>query len=156
MRNGFFILLSNSLASTRVNDCPSTINLNNFQLLLQPLLETYQSRTVKSLALCCIELATGNPVVIAQDGRMKFGVNELRVDSRNCVTAKLPVKDDLAYIPFHQFLAGEISASRIKGKIVIIGYDGSQIHSISTAIGPVRAHRFFVYVLQSIYEQVGI
>ena len=61
-----------------------------------PLLETYQSRTVKSLALCCIELAIGNPVVIAPDGRMKFGVNELRVDSRNCVTARLPVKDDLA------------------------------------------------------------
>ena len=120
-----------------------------------PLLEVYQSRTVKSLAVCCIELATGNSVVIAPDGRMKFGLNELRVDSRNCVTAKLPVKDDLAYIPFHQFLAGEIPASRIKGKIVIIGYDGSQIHSISTAIGPVRAHRFFVYVLQSIYEQIG-
>jgi hypothetical protein len=33
------------------------------------------------------------------------------------------------------------------------GLSGS-IHSISTSIGPVRAHRFFVYALKSIYEQL--
>jgi CHASE2 domain-containing sensor protein len=120
-----------------------------------PLLETYQSRTVKSLVLCSIELATGRRAVLGPDGRMKFGEQVLRVDGSNCVTATMPAKDDLACIPFHQFLAAGIPASRIKGKIVIIGYDGPHIQSVSTAIGPVRAHRFFVYVLQSIYEQLG-
>jgi len=120
-----------------------------------PLLETYQSQTVKSLVVCCIELATGTQAVIAPDGRMMFGASGLRMDGRNCVTAKLPAKDDLAYIAFNEFLTGALPASRIKGKIVIIGYDGPHIQSTSTSIGPIRAHRFFVYTLQSVYEQVG-
>jgi hypothetical protein len=77
------------------------------------------------------------------------------VDDRNCVTAKLPPKDDLSYIPFNEFLAGEIPNGGIKGKIVIIGYDGPHIQTVSTSIGPIRAHRFFVYVLQSVYERLG-
>jgi hypothetical protein len=120
-----------------------------------PRLETYQSRTVKSLVVCCIELATDKSAVMGPNGTMKFGTNELRLDARNCVTARLPAKDDLAYIPFNQFLAGETPAKQIKGKVVIIGYDGPGIQSFDTAIGPVKAHRLFVYDLQSIYEQVG-
>jgi CHASE2 domain-containing sensor protein len=120
-----------------------------------PLLETYQSRTVKSLVVCCIELATGTRAVVSANGWMMFGANGLHMDGRLCVTAKLPAKDDLAYIPFDEFLAGGMPASRFKGKVVIIGYDGPHIPSISTSIGPVSTHRFFVYVLQSIYEQIG-
>jgi hypothetical protein len=120
-----------------------------------PLLETYQDRTVKSLVLCCIELATGKQSVIEPGQKVTFGTHHLRLDAHNCLQAKLPLNDDLAYIPFHRFLAGDIPASLIQGKVVIIGYDGPQIHSISTAIGQVRAHRFFIYVLQSIYEQLG-
>ena len=119
-----------------------------------PLLETYQSRTVKSLIVCCIEQATGRPARIASNSSMKFGASRLQMDSHNCVTANLPPKDDLAYIPFHQFLEGDIPASQIKGRIVIIGYDGPKMQSFSTTIGQVRGHRLFVYALQSIYEQV--
>jgi hypothetical protein len=120
-----------------------------------PLLETYQSRTVKSLVVCCIELATGTRAVISPDGRMMFGDSGLRMDGRYCVIANLPATDNLDYIPFNDFLDGGIPASRIKGKIVIIGYDGPHIQSIPTSIGPIRAHRLFVYALQSIYEQIG-
>jgi hypothetical protein len=77
------------------------------------------------------------------------------METRNCVSAKLPAKDDLEYIPFDRLVAGEIPSGQIKGKIVILGYDGAQIHSISTSIGPIRAHRFFVYTLKSVYEQLG-
>ena len=120
-----------------------------------PLLETYQSETVKSLTVCCIELATGKQAIIVPGQSLRFGTHELRVDSRNCVSAKLPAEDALEYIPFHRLVGGEILVSEIKGKIVILGYDGTQIHSISTSIGPIRAHRFFVYVLKSVYEQIG-
>jgi hypothetical protein len=128
------------------------VDFNSTQV---PLLEAYQSRTVKSLVVCCIELATGKSAVTGPDGNMKFGTNELRLDAQCCVTAKLPAKNDLAYIPFHQFLAGETPASQINGKVVILGYDGPNAQSFATAIGQVKAHRLFVYDLQSIYEQVG-
>jgi CHASE2 domain-containing sensor protein len=120
-----------------------------------PMLETYQSRTVKSLVVCCIELATEKSAVFGPDGSMRFGTNEFRLDGRSCVTARMPAKDDLAYIPFTQFLVGDTPANQIKGKVVIIGYDGPGIQSFETAIGPVKAHRLFVYDLESIYEQIG-
>lgn len=120
-----------------------------------PLLESYQERTVKSLVLCCIELATRKKAVIEPGQKVTFGKRALQLDAHNCIQAKLPMKDDLAYIPFEKFLAGDIPASLIHGKIVIIGYDGSQMHSFSTTIGQVRAHRLFIYDLQSIYNQLG-
>jgi CHASE2 domain-containing sensor protein len=120
-----------------------------------PMLETYQSRTVKSLVVCCIELATGKSAVLGTNGSMKFGTNEVWLDATSCVTARIPAKDDLAYIPFTRFLAGDTPANQIKGKVVIIGYDGPGIQSFDTAIGPVKAHRLFVYDLRSIYERIG-
>ena len=121
-----------------------------------PMLENYRSQTVKSLTVCCIELATGTQAIIEPGRRIKFGAQELRVDPNNCIRAKLPAIDDLDYIPFHQFVAGEIPLGRIKGKVVILGYDGAQMHSLPTAIGPIRAHRFFVYTLRSVYDQLGL
>jgi len=120
-----------------------------------PMLERYQNHTVKSLVLCCIELSTGKTAVIKPEQSVSFGTKELLLDAKNCVQATLPLKDDLDYIPFHRFLAGDIPMNQIQGKVVIIGYDGPQIDSISTSIGKIRAHRFFVYVLRSIYERVG-
>jgi hypothetical protein len=132
--------------------CPLT---NRVVSQILPLLENYQDRTVKSLVLCCIELATGKRAVIKPEQKVAFGMHELRLDARNCVQATLPLKDECEYIPFHRFVTGDIPASLIQGKVVIIGYDSPQIHSISTSIGQVRAHRQFIYVLQSIYEQLG-
>jgi CHASE2 domain-containing sensor protein len=60
-----------------------------------------------------------------------------------------------SHIPFNQFVEGGTPANQIKGKVVIIGYDGPGIQSFDTAIGPVKAPRLFVYDLESIYEQVG-
>jgi hypothetical protein len=77
------------------------------------------------------------------------------MDGRNCVMAKLPAKDDLADITFNEFPTRVLPARRIKGKIAVVGYDGPHILSISSSIGPIRAHRYFVYALQSIYEQLG-
>jgi hypothetical protein len=120
-----------------------------------PLLESYQDHTVKSLVLCCLELATGKPAVIEPGQKVKFGNRALQLDAHNCIQAKLPMKDELAYIPFDKFLAGDIPARLIQDKIVIIGYDGSQMPSFSTTIGQFRAHRLFIYDLQSIYNQLG-
>ncbi len=126
----------------------------DFDSLRVPLLETYQSNTVKSLVVCCIELAKGNRATISPEGKMKFGTNSLQADGQYCV-AKLPAKDDLAYIPFDDFLSGKVPASAIKGRVVIIGYDGPHIQTIPSIIGSIKAHRLFVYALKSVYEQIS-
>jgi hypothetical protein len=39
---------------------------------------------------------------------------------------------------------------KVKGAVVILGYDGKNIHSIETPIGKLGAHRFFIYGLRSV------
>lgn len=114
-----------------------------------PLVESYQSQAVKSLVLCCLEMATGERATIQAD-RVMFGSRHILMDAEQSVPMTLPEKDTLSYIPFHRFLDGETPASWIQEKIVIIGYDGPKIHSL----GGIRAHRFFIYSLASAYAQL--
>ncbi|HUR46434.1 MAG TPA: CHASE2 domain-containing protein [Candidatus Saccharimonadales bacterium] len=118
-----------------------------------PLLETFKGRTVKSLFVCAIELAIRQQALITPGEKIAFGRKSLALDPRNSIRIKLPARDDLSYIPFDKFLSGEIASRQIRGKVVIMGYDGPQMHSFQTPIGPVKAHRLFVYALQSLYDQ---
>ena len=40
----------------------------------------------------------------------------------------------------------------MKGAVVILGYDGKNIHSIQTPFGPLGAHRFFITELMSLVK----
>ena len=119
-----------------------------------PMLETYHGSTVKSLVLCCLELAAGKPAIVEPGQKLKLGDLELRLDSHNCIQTECPSKDDLSYIPFHDFIAGVVPMSQIKGKVVIIGYDGPKIHSVPSPLGQIHAHRFFIYALRSAWDQL--
>ncbi len=129
------------------------IGFVDFDSTNAPLLETYQGRTVKSLLLCCLEMAEGRPAEIHPGHDIAIGALDLPVDSLDRRPAKLPSRDDCPYIPFHRFLSGEIPPDAIRDKVVIIGYDGAKIHAIATPIGPVHAHRFFIYILQSLCDE---
>lgn len=118
-----------------------------------PLIETYQGQTVKSLWLCSCELALGQSANIEPGTRITFGKKVLPLDSKNQFTAPLPKQDALKYIPFHTLLDGTVPVGTLRGKVVILGYDGPGIHSFETPIGKIKAHRLFVYALQGIYEQ---
>ena len=126
----------------------------DFDPMQVPLVETYQSRTVKSLLLCSLELSTGEKAVFNPGKKLVFGKQELALDEKNSIVRRLPSKDDLTYVPFNQFLTGKIPASLVEGKVIIIGYDGAKMHSLPTSIGPIRAHRIFVYDLKNAYEKL--
>jgi hypothetical protein len=119
-----------------------------------PMLETYQGHTVKSLVVCCLEMGTGSRASFERDQVVRFGKRRLRLDEQYSIQATKLMKEQLTYIPFHSLLAGDVQANALKGKVVIIGYDGAQIHNVDLPIGQVRAHRAFVYVLKSLYEQL--
>jgi CHASE2 domain-containing sensor protein len=118
-----------------------------------PLLETYRGQTVKSLVLCSMELATSQPSVITPGQKLIIGQKTWKLDPNNQITAKLPKSDDLQYVPFHKVLDKSVSTNAFAGKVVILAYDGLNIHTVDTTIGKVKAHRMFVYSLKSIYEQ---
>lgn len=129
------------------------VDINSLQI---PLLESHRSRTVRSIVVNCIETATGKSASFETPGTIRFGDWQLETDRNQFVTAALPETDNIAYIPFHEFLALDRSETSIAGKVVIIGYDGPKIHEFPSPIGPIRAHRYFVHSLKSIYEQVEI
>jgi hypothetical protein len=132
----------------------ASIGFVDFDNTNTPLLETFQQRQVKSLLLCCLELAEGRPAQIHPGQDVVFGALHLPLDRLNRCRAYLPARDDCPYIPFHRFLSGDVPSGAIAGKVVIIGYDGDRIHSIPSPLGPIRAHRFFVYVLESLCHQL--
>lgn len=120
-----------------------------------PLLETYQDKTVKSLALCSIELALGMEATIHSTNGISWGKLHLTTDKAFQVQAHVPKEDKLTYLPFHQLLEEESAMKKLTGKVVIIGYDGPNIHTFETAAGKMRAHRVFVHSLASIYQQIS-
>jgi len=135
-------------------DHAAAIGFVDFDSAKAPLLETYRGQTVKSLLVNCLEMAENHAAEVRPGHDIAFGAFHLAVDSLNRCSAALPPGDDYSYIPFHRFLSGDVSPDAIRDKVVIIGYDGPKIHSIATPRGPLRAHRFFIYILQSIWSDL--
>jgi hypothetical protein len=120
-----------------------------------PILETYRGQTVKSLVLCAVELAAGKRSVIQPARSITIGKNMLKLDARNQVVVSLRGEQAIQYIPFHALLDGNVRDGELEGKVVVLAYDGPNIHAVTTSIGTVKAHRFFVYVLRSVYEEMA-
>lgn len=136
----------------RFADNAHDICFADYQGMPLPIIETYRDRTVKSLLLCTLELATGKQAMIKSGEHVKIGDTRYEIDSLNRVPVKPDMKPELRYIPLHQVLENDDWANRVDGKIVILGYDGPQIHTIQSDIGNIAAHRYFVYLLREMLE----
>jgi hypothetical protein len=136
----------------RFADNAHDICFADYQGMPLPVVETYRDRTVKSLLLCTLELATGNQAVIKPGKSVKIGDISHELDSLNRVSVSLDKQPALHYIPLHEVLENDDWASRVTGKLVILGYDGAQIHGIQTESGSIAAHRYFVYLLHDMLE----
>jgi CHASE2 domain-containing sensor protein len=119
-----------------------------------PLVERYDGRVVKTLALCGLELVTGTSATFVSTNRVFFGLRSLAFDSHGQCALTFPKQDDLEYIPFHDILSGAFPKEKIKGAVVVLGYDGAAIHSITTPAGRFKAHRYWFYALRSLCAQL--
>lgn len=117
-----------------------------------PLLETYQGRSVKSLFLCAVEMALGERGRIEPGVGISFSDRVYRLTRRNEMTFALVEDASINYIPFHSVVRGTVDMERIRGKVVILGYDGSSIQSLDTPVGAIPAHRLFIQLLKGFYE----
>lgn len=118
-----------------------------------PLLEMYQGHFVKSLYVTALELESGNMADYSSGSRVSFGKRSLSFNSAG--EHPLPIRlKDFTYVPFHQVLNGTIPAEKFRGKIVILGYDGTRIHGIKTSRGEIKAHRLFVQSLMALAEEL--
>ena len=121
-----------------------------------PLIERYQGQAVKSLALCCLELAVGESSRVEPAVQIKLAGKRLALDPASQVAVTYPKSDTLDFLSLSDLLSGEIPAESIKQKVILIGYDGGGSGStpIQTPLGPLKPHRAFCYGLFSVYGQL--
>lgn len=119
-----------------------------------PVLEMYQGHVVKSLGLCALEMAAEAQAVIEPGKRLTLAGCTVTLDSANSIPVEFPRADTLDYVPFHELLSDPAAAGKLKGKVVVLGYDGAKIHTIMTPVGPRKAHRVFWHGLQSLWHQL--
>ena len=115
-----------------------------------PLFEVYQGKVVKSLQLVALEMASNQKAEVDTDGMVKLGA--ARLDLMQPVD--FPKTNSLSYIPLHDVMSDASKAwqAKVRGAVVLIGYDGTNIHSIKTPLGPLGAHRFFIIELMSLVK----
>ena len=113
-----------------------------------PLVEIYQGKMVKSLQLVALEMASNQNAEIAPSGFVRVGTT--RLDLMHHI--EFPRTNSLSYIPFHKLMSDTAKTWQVKVQqsVVILGYDGKNIHSIKTPLGPLGAHRFFICGLLSL------
>jgi CHASE2 domain-containing sensor protein len=120
-----------------------------------PVLESYQGRFVKSLYLCALEMAFDGQALIEPGKELTLAGRRIRLDAANSVPAEFPRVDALDYVPFHELLSNPAVAGKLKGKVVVLGYDGAKMHTLATPVGPRKAHRVFWHGLQSLWHQLN-
>jgi adenylate cyclase len=119
-----------------------------------PIIESYRGAFVKSLWLCGIEKATGEAAQIEPGRQLKMGNRSVKLSADNQLAVSYPAADHLNSISFCDLLSGTVDAEKIKGRMVIIGYDGDQGGRVKTPLGEMRRHRAFCYMLFSVYAQM--
>ncbi len=117
-----------------------------------PLIETYRGRAVKSLMLCAVELAIGSKMTLLPSKQIQLGAFTARLDALNRAVVSYPSSDTLKVLELAELLDGTLPKEALKGKVVILGYDGPNIPVIATGLGNRGAHRAFILLLKSFYE----
>lgn len=117
-----------------------------------PLVERYGDYLVKSLYLCCVELAIGKRAEIIPGKSIRIGEKTVALDERSEIAVTYPPKDDMPFISLLDFL-GPQARPQVKDRIVILAYDSDRFAAIDTPVGKIRPHRAFFYALMSIYRQ---
>jgi adenylate cyclase len=119
-----------------------------------PVIGSYQGRCVKSLHLCAVELALGAQAVVEPGKRLTVAGRSVALDGANSVPAEFPRVGTVDYLPFHELLANSERAAALKGKVVVVGYDGAKMNTLATPAGQRKAHRVFWHGLQSLWTQL--
>ncbi len=78
----------------------------------------------------------------------------VKLDENNQIRLGKIESRELAYTSFSQLLDGKADVARLRDKVVVIAYDGSKMHALTTSAGPVKAHRLFYIGLLDAWSQL--
>jgi CHASE2 domain-containing sensor protein len=118
-----------------------------------PLLETYRNASFKSVVLCALELHSGAKARL--NGRAQLMIADRVLPSDPAYVQKVERSTaPLPYISLPALLAGNADTKLIRGRIVVLGYTGSDAPMIKTPAGDVEAHVFFGQCLRAVFESM--
>lgn len=112
-----------------------------------PVVEAYRSKPMPSLFLVALELALGK----ATWTPTSMTLNGVTLPVRNGqIKMPYPSSDVFNSFSLSSLLDGK-TGNALKGAIVVLGYDGREMHTFPTPIGKIKAHRLFCYELDFAY-----
>ncbi len=117
-----------------------------------PIIETYNGRAVKSLLLCAVEMAIGSKMTWVPADHVKVDSFTAHLDNLNQAIVKYPNENTLKVLELSALVDEDFPPGVLRGRVVIIGYDGPNIHTVPTPFGNIGAHRAFILLLKSFYE----
>ncbi len=116
-----------------------------------PLLESYQKRAVKGLHLCALEMAFGERARIGVGGEVTLNGRKASLDRRRQAAVETPKALRLTPVSFVDLLRKDDALRRLKGKVVVLGYDGARMPQVETSSGKMKKHRLFVAQLLALH-----
>ena len=119
-----------------------------------PLIEVYKGRVSPTLYLSVLQWLLG-PSKVVDGAHVAIGARKLTLDSGNEARVYLPPKGQLDYIPLLDLVKGRVPANRLKGKVVVLGYDGDKQTFFDTPTGKLGAHRLFCFALADLYRSLA-
>jgi CHASE2 domain-containing sensor protein len=112
-----------------------------------PMVEVYRGHPMPSLFLVTLELALGK--ASWTPGSITLNGTTLPMHDGQ-IAVPFPSRDEFKSLSLSALLDGR-GDNDLKGAIVIIGYDGREMHTFPTPIGPIKANRLFFYELELAY-----
>lgn len=120
-----------------------------------PLVEVYKGKVVPSLYLSVLQWLTGAQAGVTGGKSLTLAGRTVALDAGDEAEVTLPSGAKLDYIPFLALVQGRVPAARLKGKVVVLGYDGPAAPSFDTPVGKLGAHRLFFFALEDLYRKLG-
>jgi CHASE2 domain-containing sensor protein len=123
-----------------------------------PAFERLNERSYPSLTVAAISLALGDPTLNIVPGKqLRLGSKTIALDSQSQITLSANAfrgADDTAYFSFADVVEGKVSLQALRGKVVVIGYHGSQMPTVRTNAGAIKLHLAFWLGLNDVWKQL--
>jgi CHASE2 domain-containing sensor protein len=134
-----------------------------------PMVVKYRDQDVNSLTLAALELALGETAEVVSGSKIRIGSKSLSLSDDNQIAIRLDgdragangsangganVGERLDYVSFSDLVDGKVDAARLRGKVVVIGYDGVKMELVQTNVGLMKADRHFFLGLLDVWRQL--
>ena len=112
-----------------------------------PAFERLLDKNYLSLTVATLAVASSDAKVAIHPGQqLRIGPKSITLDGKSQIVlsrAAYQDADSTTYFSFADVVDGKASLQSLRGKVVVLGYHGSKMHSVSTSAGAVKAHLAF-------------